>query len=241
VVVIDHSPTTREAATGAGGNGGRGGDFLYRWGNPRSYRLGTAEDQRSFGQHNVQWIAEGLPGAGRLLLFNNGDSRPGEKYSTVDEIVLPVDANGRYTLEAGKAYGPKDPLWSYVAPNRTDFYSYYISGAQRLPNGNTLICSGANGRVFEVTPEKQVVWQYNFPNFGPTGGARGAGGPARGPAAGRGGPGAGGRGGARGAPAGGGANNPQAIFRAIRYAPEFPGLQGKTLTPGKSIEEFVRQ
>jgi len=215
VYIIDHSTTTREAAGKTGGRQGKGGDFLYRWGSPAAYRRGTAEDQRLFGQHNPQWIADGLRGAGNLLLFNNGDSRTGDKYSTVEEVVLPVDASGRYTLEAGKKYGPADSVWSYAAPNRTDFYSYYISGVQRLPNGNTLICSGATGRVFEVTPGKQVVWEYKFPSFGPTA----TGGPA---------------------PRGGGANNPQAVFRAYRYAADFPGLVGKTLTPGKSIEDFVR-
>ena len=174
----------------------------------------------------MQWIAKGLPGAGHLLLFNNGDSRPADKYSTVDEVVLPVDANGRYTLAPGSKYGPDQAQWSFAAPNHTDFYSYYISGAQRLPNGNTLICSGANGIVFEVTAQKQVVWQYNFPAFNtaaqnaPPAAARGAA-----PAA---------RGGARG----GGGNMARSIFRAYRYGPDFPGLKGKTLTPGKPIDSL---
>ena len=61
-------------------------------------------------------------------------------------------------------------MWSYSAPNPTDFYSVNISGVQRLPNGNTLICAGAPGIVFEVTSEKKVVWQYNLPAFGGRGG-----------------------------------------------------------------------
>jgi hypothetical protein len=236
IFVLDHSTTTKAAAGSTGGKSGKGGDILYRWGNPRAYRRGTAEDQRSFGQHNVHWIAKGLPGAGNLLIFNNGDTRTGERFSTVDEFVPPVDANGRYTLEAGKKYGPEQALWTYAAPNRADFYSNYISGAQRLPNGNTLICAGATGMVFEVTPQKQVVWQYNFPAFGAA-----AGGPARGaaPTAPAAPPGPGARGGARGA-RGGGANNPRAIFRAYRYGPDFPGLAGKTLTPGRRIEEAAQ-
>jgi hypothetical protein len=59
-----------------------------------------------------------LPGEGNMILFNNGNGRPEGVYSTVDEIVLPVDSEGRYTLEPGKAYGPAEALWSYSAPAR---------------------------------------------------------------------------------------------------------------------------
>lgn len=61
--VIDHSTTAAEAAERTGGRQGKGGDLLYRWGNPQVYRAGTDADQRLFDQHNVQWIAPGLPGA----------------------------------------------------------------------------------------------------------------------------------------------------------------------------------
>jgi len=164
--ILDHSATTREAAGRTGGRGGKGGDLLYRWGNPQAYRAGTVADRRLFGQHNAHWIPNGLPGAGRLLIYNNGDGRPQGAYSTVDEIAPPVDARGRYTLTPGGKYGPESAAWTYSAPNPTDFYSFNISGAMRLPNGNTLICAGAPGIVFEITPDKKVVWQYNLPSFG---------------------------------------------------------------------------
>jgi len=166
VWIIDHSTTTREAASSTGGRIGKGGDLLYRWGNPRVYRAGTAADQRLYGQHNAHWIPRGLPGAGHILIYSNGDTRPGSRYSTVEEIALPVDATGRYPLGTDKKYGPDRPVWTYAAPNPTDFYSVNISGAQRLPNGNTLICAGAPGFIFEVTPQNKVVWQYNIPGFG---------------------------------------------------------------------------
>jgi len=168
--IIDHGTTTREAASHTGGKRGKGGDLLYRWGNPRVYRAGTAEDQRLYGQHNAHWIPAGLAGAGHVLIYNNGDTRPGTKYSSIEELVLPIDSNGRYTLGADRKYGPLQPVWSYSAPNPADFYSVNISGVQRLPNGNTLICAGAPGIVFEVTPQKKVVWQYNLPAFGSRGG-----------------------------------------------------------------------
>jgi len=142
---------------------GKGGDLLYRWGNPRAYRSGTKADQKLFNQHNAHWIKKGLPGVGHRLLFNNGPERPGGGYSSVDELVLPADSHGRYARKPGKAFGPDQPLWSYTAPKKADFYSSFISGAQRLSNGNTLICSGANGTIFEVTPEKAIVWKYVNP------------------------------------------------------------------------------
>lgn len=277
--VIDHSTSTKEAAGRTGGRWGKGGDLLYRWGNPRAYRAGTQADQRFFGQHNVHWIPQGSPGAGRLLVYNNGDGRPDGAYSSVEEIVPPVDASGRYTRQPGTKYGPDAPAWMYTAANRTDFYSVNISGAIRLPNGNTLICAGAPGIIFEVTPRNEVVWQLNMPGFGgaraggagraagagpaaappPPGegaGRRGnAGGPAPGAAPGGGAPGA-----AAGAPAGAapqagrgagpgraagagrggfGATAGRNVFRAYRYGAEHPGLRGRTLTPGATLEEFV--
>ena len=161
--IIDHSTTTAQAASHTGGRRGRGGDLLYRWGNPQAYRAGTKADRKLFRQHNAHWIPKGLPGAGHLLLFNNGPERPGGNYSSVDELVLPADSEGRYTRQPGKTFGPDQPVWSYSAPKKSDFFSSFISGAQRLSNGNTLICSGANGTIFEVTPGKGIVWKYVNP------------------------------------------------------------------------------
>lgn len=147
--IIDHSTTTAEAASHSGG-------LLYRWGNPQAYQAGNADDQQLFAQHDAHWIENGLPGAGHILIFNNGDQRI-RPYSSVDEIIPPVNTEGNYEFDAARIYGPAAPVWSYSA---SGFFSANISGAQRLPNGNTLICSGANGIIFEVTPNKRVVWEY---------------------------------------------------------------------------------
>jgi Arylsulfotransferase (ASST) len=186
VWIIDHSTTTAEAAGHAGGRYGKGGDLLYRWGNPRAYRAGTAADQRLFSQHDAHWIPEGLPGEGHLLVFSNGGGRE-RNYSSVDEVVLPVSPDGRYEHKPGTAFGPDKPVWSYTAPNKGDFFAVFMSGAQRLPNGNTLICTGFSGTIFEVTPEKEIVWNYINPakaapgtgGFGMPGGRPGMGGPGR--------------------------------------------------------------
>jgi hypothetical protein len=162
--VIDHSTTTEEAAGHTGGKSGMGGDILYRWGNPRAYRAGTEDNQTFFGQHDAQWIKPGCPGKGNILVFNNGIGRPGLDYSSVDEIIPPVDEEGNYYLESGFAFGPEKPIWIYY--NQTNFFSPRLSGAQRLSNGNTLICNGDNGIFFEVNPQKHIVWEYvnQYPN-----------------------------------------------------------------------------
>jgi len=280
--VIDHSTTTAEAASHQGGRYGKGGDLLYRWGNPRAYRAGTVSDQKLFGQHDAHWIAKGLPGEGHVLIFNNGLRRISGAYSTVDEIVLPIDAQGGYEDVPGRAYGPDNPTWTYIAPEPWDFYAPFISGAQRQPNGNTLICSGTNGTVFEVSPQDEIVWKYinpvktappagMFPLGAPPRGGRPAWPPTVGVPPGRAFPGGAPRSDAPpkdeqrksfrqmqdmartlvagglpsgppggflgGSPGGFRAFGGDGLFRAPRYAPDFPGLAGKDLTPGKPLEE----
>jgi hypothetical protein len=161
--IIDHSTTPQESAGHAGGRYGKGGDFLYRWGNAARYDLGTADDRTLFNQHDVQWIRPGLPGAGNLLIFNNGDgmARP---YSTVVEIQPPMNADGSYRLMAGSAFGPEALVWEYNPEPPERFFSFFISGAQRLPSGNTLINGGAGAKVREVTAGGEIVWEYKFEN-----------------------------------------------------------------------------
>ncbi len=163
--VLDHSTTTEQAATNRGGRWGHGGEILWRWGNPRNYGAGDAEDQLLSFQHDPTWIAGDKPGELRILVFNNGRVRHGaESYSSADELVLPFDPERGFTRDKGKPFGPAAPVWSYSDPGT--MYSSFISGAQRLPNGNTLICSGAQGRILEVTRDGKVVWDYRNPHVG---------------------------------------------------------------------------
>ena len=157
--IIDHGTTTAQAAAHAGGKYGRGGDLLYRWGNPQAYQRGKPSDQKLFGPHNGQWIPPGAPGAGNVLVFNNGDGRRDGDFSTVEEIRPPVAADGSYKPGAG-AFGPESAAWSYVSEPREKFFSSFLSGAERLPNGNTLICAGVQREVFEVTPSGHRVWSH---------------------------------------------------------------------------------
>lgn len=208
--IIDHSTTTQEAAGHSGGNSGMGGDLLYRWGNPQTYDRGDVTDQMLFGQHDAHWIESELPGEGNILIFNNGRNRPGGQYSTVDEIVPPVDQNGNYLLDPGTTYGPDQLLWTYVDPVPSDFFSPNVSGSQRQPNGNTLICNGTWGRFFEVTNEGELVWLYVNPVIfsgpmyyeDPIPGTQ------------------------------------NWAFRVYRYAVNYSGFEGRDLTPGDPTELY---
>jgi hypothetical protein len=160
--IIDHGTSTEEAAGSVGGRRGQGGDLLYRWGNP-SMHGARSGDQALFAQHDVHWIKQGLPGAGNLLVFNNGRGRPDGDYSSVDEIAVPAVEPGVYIRNAADGFAPATVVWSYVAPDKRSFYSPFVSGAQRLPNGNTVICSGSEGKLFEVTPRGEIVWEFRLP------------------------------------------------------------------------------
>ena len=219
VWIIDHSATTEEAAGHTGGNAGKGGDILYRWGNPRAYRAGTTDDQRLFWQHDAHWIPDGLLGAGNMLVFNNGNEfhRDDRRfYSSVDEIALPSEDG--YRAASVSAYAPSTTEWIYAADRPRNFYSPNFSGAQRLPNGNTLICDGNFGVIFEVTPDGRKVWEYVNPvtDTGPL--RQGETAPivqSR----------------RRGVE-----RLSNQVYRARRYAPDYPGLQALDLTPGGPIE-----
>ena len=218
--ILDHSTTTAVAGAHQGGRYGKGGDLLYRWGNPLAYRLGTASDQQLYAQHDVHWIPEGLPGAGDLMVFNNGRGRSDGTYSSVVQITPPFSKDSGFHRAEGTAWGPAKPAWEYTSPNKEDFNSSNISGAQRQPNGNTLICEGASGTFFEVTADKKEVWRYQSVAIAPQ------------PANASQNPGARGRGG-RGGRGGG-------VFRVYRFAHDYPAFAGKDLTPGPALTDYVK-
>lgn len=206
--VIDHSTTTAQAAGHTGGNDEKGGDIVYRWGNPQAYRAGTAADQKLFSQHDARWIDPGLPGAGDIMVFNNGGKRPGGNYSSVDEITPPIDSTGHYYIDTSGVYGPTTLTWTYVAQPPTSFFAKNISGADRLPNGNTLICEGTAGKFFEVDASGNIVWEYVNPvtRFGIL--------------------------------TQGDQPSFNLVFKVYRYSPQYSGLAGKDLSEKGTIEKY---
>lgn len=171
--IIDHSTTTQQAATHSGGNSGKGGDLLYRWGNPRTYNRGTPANRKFYAQHHATWVPNGFPNAGNLVVFNNGSGRPGGNSSSVDMIVPPLQPNHSYLLNGNSAYGPDTLFWTYSAPTPTDFYAVNISGVYALQNGSFLITNGPDGYFFEIDANKNTVWQYVNPIIGGSPAAQG--------------------------------------------------------------------
>lgn len=160
VIVIDHGLTTEEARGHTGGKRGKGGDILYRFGNPQAARRGSCMDQVLFCQHSAQFL-RGVPGDGHILLFNNGRA-PDRQWSTVDEFEL-CDNDGDYAQSYQGT--SRSPVWRYghTLGRARSFYCTHISSCQRLQNGNTLVTMGPQGIIVEVTPGGEEVWRYVNP------------------------------------------------------------------------------
>ncbi len=128
--------------------------ILGRYGNPASYK--SEEPKLFWGLHDVEWVENGFPGEGNLLVFNNGAGRSGENksYSSVEEYRF-ID---EFTLEK---------VWEYSTGDQKTFFSAKISGAERLKSGNTMICEGDSGTIFEVNPDGEVVWSLQNERFDP--------------------------------------------------------------------------
>lgn len=223
------------------------GDFLYRFGDPARYGQGdppkvlenwdnaTSGHKQMGGSHDAHWIRPGLPGAGHIMVFNNGQYLfQRTPHSSIIEINPFLDASGRDT---GNYVNPPDAgyvreeydhdthnsprqisrhvVWTYRSINNHGFFSQIGSSGQRLPNGNTLICSDTEGHLFEVTATGKLVWEYINPVTKELGTVK---------------------------------VMPDVLpmvnsaFRAYRYAPDHPALKGKDLKPlGTITDAFPRQ
>jgi len=160
--IIDHSTTTEQAATNIGGNSGKGGDFLWRWGNPQVYGIGDNSIRQLWGQHDPKLIQEGYPYEGMISVFNNGDQRG--SYSSVSILNPVLEADGNYETLNDGTYSPESLSFNWEGEVLdTVFYSQYGSGFQILPNGNMMICESRRGRFFELKPDGTPVWAYQNP------------------------------------------------------------------------------
>lgn len=147
--IIDHSTTTAEAASHTGGNSGKGGDLLYRWGNPVAY--GAAGTVILKVTHDSHWIPEGVPNAGRLAGFNN--KGVSNSQSAADQIDLPISGY-TYTITPGQAFAPA----SYTYRHAVNGYSSNMGSTQQLPNGNEIICVATSGKIYEVNAAGTQLW-----------------------------------------------------------------------------------
>ena len=179
IYVIDHSTVDYDnPERGIAAAAGPAGNFIARFGNPGNYGAGehsnipriknspffgkrtadrlydlskppTNGDRTLFQQHGSNWIqrGKGLRGEGNILVFNNGLFREPRAYSTIEE----------YDYETGEI------VWAFEGRDKITLRSWLMGGAQRLPNGNTLICGGQYGHLYEVTVYGDVVWEYIIP------------------------------------------------------------------------------
>ncbi len=159
--VIDHSTTTAQAATAQGGNAGKGGEILFRFGNDKTWR-DTPGEQQLFFQHDIHWLDEnataGAEDFGKMLLFNN-------RMPDTTSVGMLLT-----TLEAGTAsyLNPQNPadliLKTYRHPLKPEkAYSSGLSNAQKFENGHVLLFSGRYGYAFELDASGEIVWEYRVP------------------------------------------------------------------------------
>ena len=166
--IIDHTTTTDEAAGSFGGFSNKGGDLMFRWGNPITYDQGDSVDQKFFFQHDAHWVDDFLdishPHYGKIAVFNNQFASD----FSVASVIRPQWSmyEWRYELEQDR-FLPNDYDFNIVHPEENRLWSTGLSSVQFLPNGNSLITSGRFGYSFEMTPDNEIVWEYVTPRIGP--------------------------------------------------------------------------
>lgn len=176
--VIDHSTNKQQAATDKGGNFGKGGRLLYRWGNPSMAKLAD-QPRKLFWQTDVKWVNPDSTGNMDVLIYNTGLQRDyfgdykedqpmlglGEAYTDLLEITLPeltaASLPGYYTPA-----GEPQIKWTWNADASEEFYSPFGGGVNRLPNGNTIFVEAHSKHIIELTPEGKRVLDFQIPGPG---------------------------------------------------------------------------
>ena len=153
------------------------------------WRFGDGKDKISF-PHDPHVLDNG-----NVLVFDNGRYHSADPNGKTN--YFPPDFSRVIEINPET----KEIVWDYRSENPVDFYSTFISSDERLPNGNTLICEGAIGRFFEVTPSGEIVWEYLSPFYSQSGTRYG---------------------------------KTSAVFRAMRYSVDYPGVKGKVFDDTKT-------
>lgn len=163
IYIIDHSTTTFEASGHNGGIYNKGGDLLYRFGNPKVYNMDTDLDQVLFYQHDAHWIPDGYPNGGKVIVFNNKIS---STTSGVGFFLPRQDSSGFYSMPGEFGYLPNCFEWEYASE---EIYSPKMAGVQELPNGNIVMCVATSGKFLEIDIDGNLIWNYVNPigNNGP--------------------------------------------------------------------------
>ncbi len=152
IFIIDHSTTTTEAASHAGGNAGKGGDFLFRYGNPSNYGS-TAPKVITSAVHDIRWIEnDGRPNAGWLQFFNNAG---GANKSSVVDAINPSRNGYNYTFTSG-SFQPTIHGWKHNCLANSDGQS----ASDRLSNGNIFVAVSKQ-YMYEVDTNGNTIWQYS--------------------------------------------------------------------------------
>ncbi|MEZ5009269.1 MAG: aryl-sulfate sulfotransferase [Chitinophagales bacterium] len=218
IYVIDHSTTIQEAASNTGGRWGKGGDFLFRYGNPRVYDRGDSSDQVFFMQHDANFVDYGIGSDGALMVFNNGRARFGipidSNYSQVLKIYPTRNSDSSFVFT--NQYDVDSVVVIYEGSPRPSFFAAFLSGATQLKNNRYLISHGPKGEFFEIDENGEILLKYIIPvglngiqltqgidvdDLGTGIGAR-----------------------------------DNVFFRAVKYEADFPGFDGKDLSTSSYIE-----
>ncbi len=142
------------------------GDIVWKVGSNYSNNDFGAKLGQLIGPHHAHMIPKGLPGEGNILVFDNGGLSGYGYFGMPSNFRLwsRVIEFNPISFEIVWQYSHIRVNWWFPRTGENHrFFSYYVSSAQRLPNGNTLISEGANGRVFEVTNSSEIVWEYFTP------------------------------------------------------------------------------
>jgi hypothetical protein len=162
--IIDHSTNTDEATSNSGGNSGKGGNLLYRWGNPKAYKSGETEDRKLFYQHDAQWIDDFVnpdyEHYGKVVLFNNVIDN-GISYG---QILAPEwNAGEQSYAQNDGLFLPEDFTKTISHPDVSKNHSTAASSIQVIGNGHVIMCAARQGFSFELTSTDELVWEYRVP------------------------------------------------------------------------------